>query len=1802
MANFTQNWVWVPDKDELFVRGHITDYLDNGMCRVAVKNGALELTREVNLDIVQNCNPTKFNKCNDMAELTHLNEPSVIYNLFLRYMDDMIYTYLGLFLVAINPYKKMPIYELKTLHKFHAASDDRLPPHIFAIAENTHRNLIANKRNQLILVTGESGAGKTENTKKVIQYLLLVTALDSEAEIHDKILRANPILESFGNAKTIKNNNSSRFGKFIRIFFDSAGRLSDATIDYYLLEKSRVSHQLANERNYHAFYQFLRGTDALELKEKYNLDPAKEYKYLNNSLAQIPNVDDAQDFKALNDAFGVIGFSKQEVEDIFKCLAIILLLGNFDFSSYKAEQASFTDDSDVASVAKMLGVPATDLTQNLLRPKVKAGREFVQTSRKASDVKSTIDAFAKHLYEKVFAFVISRINANLGNASGDHFIGVLDIAGFEIFDQNSFEQLCINYTNEKLQQFFNHHLFILEQSEYLREDIQWEFIDFGLDLQPTIDLIDTKKPMGVFEILNEQCILPKASEATFMDKLLGTWGGGQSKKFKPNKTKSGFIIDHYAGPVEYSVVNWLQKNTDPVSENLRALMPRSSNPFIRQLFEETESKPKLKTVSAKHKEQLRGLMEQLASTEPHFVRCILPNLEKKPNKFDKELVLNQLRCNGVLEGIRIARAGYPNKMTFDDFFARYSILNSEVVFTRNPKTNCELIIKHIKLDPETYRIGITKLFFKNGILANLEELRDVSLKKIITGFLSVSRGVMARRRFKRKIECIQASQVIARNFQKVHELVVEGKSPWLRLFVALRPMMKDSIKVMDLSDSIRKITEKLKEVEAAKAVLEAENGNLRTQLKSLEDEIISLQTMASEKADSLKKLQHEEASKSAKIEEIGRQLKEIKAVNEKLAREKALLSVSVGELQKESENAAGKVERITAEYDAEKASVVALKKQIDTLKVDMERTAEADLGSLKEELSALKGAKANLEKQLASTIEKNTVAQSSLSEQKTQLELKIKLLESRLGEKQELADAMQRLKLDLARLQGRVEELEVELLKKKEALAESQRNCEEITRKLRNITLSIEELAQLERSLSDERAKLTSLLSQIEESKKQLNSQVRDSATLSTAFQNLKYEAETLQKAKSEYADEVLRLRRQIDGLKEKLADKENVPPKMDDYAGLKLRLNELNAALRREKFENQKLIEEVGVLRQKVHDTFQSPSKKSALRRSVAMGEDLQLQHFEPDEVKNLRLRLQQEEANATRAENYAIELQKKLNKLQMSRGVNTYSDYEGKYLESQKRVEELEKKIAVVLSDQGAPDRLMLRSSSLGMVSSAASGDFARIYGDISKTLKVTREELNASKSEILRLKSLLRESEDELYEVKRANMRTLIGDYESELATLKVNNGTLEKKSEELAVLLHKYRTRSEEYFAKLELAESAVNISRRHEKQSQKELDEKRNEAKLLKEEIRVAETVIRQLRQDKNRMESAVHELKQQLERLALQVALLEERIAYLNEHYGENRATIALHNEEIRTLHQDVKFRLEKETELIKECKRLTVTNEELERIKTEVLAENGELMEENNALKAESADLKHERENLLNEKATHERKLEQTAKTTALLKELLEENARQIDVLNGLLRDLAGHKSRLEAEVASLQDQLKEKSLNLRLVREHAAEVDEEKSAIRQELATVQEKWNTSDSHYKRARTENLVLVEENEKLKLVNEELQRKATALEEKLYSNEQLKYLESHVASLGGEVDQLKHEVYEGELREQALAKQIKSLELDAGGKAAQLKKYNDENFNLQNMVGQYKVQVEFLHQDNAGKDLRIKALERELGER
>lgn len=644
----------------------------------------------------------------------------------------------------------------------------------------------------------------------------------------------------------------------------------------------------ANERNYHVFYQLLRGADPA-MKQDFLLGSAEteDFDYTKHGNDAISGVDDRDEWNTLIEAFHVMKFTEKEQAGILRTVAAVLHLGNIKAirESRRADQATLDSNAEAQArkVCQLLGVSADDFLKALLHPRVKAGREWVEKVQTPEQVNLAIDALAKGIYERGFGDLVDRINRQLdqtGSGGDDsHFIGVLDIAGFEIFDENSFEQLCINYTNEKLQQFFNHHMFVLEQEEYAREQIEWKFIDFGRDLQPTIDLIELPNPIGIFSCLDEDSVMPKATDVSFTEKLHSLWDR-KSNKYKRSMLTQGFVLTHYAAEVEYSTEGWLEKNKDPLNDNITRLLAASSDKHIATLFADcadpddeaggTRSRVKkglFRTVAQRHKEQLSTLMNQLHSTHPHFVRCILPNHKKRPKQFSAPLVLDQLRCNGVLEGIRIARTGFPNRLTFVEFRQRYEVLCKDI-----PKGYLEgqlvakMILEKLGMDKTLYRVGITKVFFRAGVLAELEDQRDNLIRDIMIQFQSAARGFTQRRIAHKRLYRAEATRIVQKNFQVYLDL---QSNPWWRLFIRMRPMLgatRQAAEVKKRDEMISQLEEKMQQEAAERQRVEDDRRRAEMDIQKIQKTLESERALALDKEEIFKRLQIREAELAEKLQ------------------------------------------------------------------------------------------------------------------------------------------------------------------------------------------------------------------------------------------------------------------------------------------------------------------------------------------------------------------------------------------------------------------------------------------------------------------------------------------------------------------------------------------------------------------------------------------------------------------------------------------------------------------------------------------------------------------------------------------------------------------------------------------------------------------------------------------------------------------------------------------------------------------------------------------------------------------------
>ncbi|XP_025817054.1 myosin-11-like isoform X11 [Panicum hallii] len=768
--------VWVEDKDLAWVDGEVFG-IDGQNAHVRTPKGKT-VTAKIS-DIHPKDTEAPPDGVDDMTRLSYLHEPGVLDNLAVRYAKNIIYTYTGNILIAINPFQRLPnLVDACTMEKYKGANLGDLDPHVFAIADVSYRQMINEGKSNSILVSGESGAGKTETTKLLMRYLAFLGGRSGTGErtVEQQVLESNPVLEAFGNAKTVRNNNSSRFGKFVEIQFDKSGKISGAAIRTYLLERSRVCQINSPERNYHCFY-FLCAAPSEDLK-KYKLGDPSSFHYLNQSACiNVDGINDAEEYLATRNAMDTVGITEQEQEAIFRVVAAVLHLGNINFAKGREVDSSVIKDDKsrfhLNTAGELLMCDCEKLENALINREINTPEGVITTTVGPNSATISRDGLAKQIYSRLFDWLVNRINASIGqDPDSNKLIGVLDIYGFESFKTNSFEQLCINFTNEKLQQHFNQNVFKMEQEEYTREQINWSYIEF-VDNQDVLDLIE-KKPGGIIALLDEACMFPKSTHETLSQKLYEKFKN--HKRFtKPKLSRTAFTIQHYAGDVTYQSDQFLDKNKDYVVSEHQELLNASKCSFVSGLFPpatEENTKSSKSSIATRFKMQLHELMETLSSTEPHYIRCIKPNSVLKPAIFENTNVLQQLRCSGVLEAIRISCAGYPTRKLFHDFLHRFRVLAPEILKEKNDeKVACQKILDKIGL--QGYQIGRTKVFLRAGQMADLDARRTEMRNYAARGVQSQYRTHVAREQFlvlRDASICLQ-SFVRARLACKQHEFL-----------------------------------------------------------------------------------------------------------------------------------------------------------------------------------------------------------------------------------------------------------------------------------------------------------------------------------------------------------------------------------------------------------------------------------------------------------------------------------------------------------------------------------------------------------------------------------------------------------------------------------------------------------------------------------------------------------------------------------------------------------------------------------------------------------------------------------------------------------------------------------------------------------------------------------------------------------------------------------------------------------------------------------------------------------------------
>jgi len=1526
---------WIADHKEGFIKAVITATKGDDVT-VHTENNE---DKTVKKDAVQQMNPPKFFMLDDMANMTYLNEAAVLWNLRSRYTNGYIYTYSGLFCVVINPYRRLPIYSQNVINKYQGKRRTEMPPHLFAIADNAYRNMLVDRENQSMLITGESGAGKTENTKKVIGYFAQVAAAakvegdDSakKASLEDQIVQANPVLEAYGNAKTIRNNNSSRFGKFVRIHFGTNGKIAGADIESYLLEKSRVTYQQPGlERNYHIFYWLLCGKYP-EFGEKLlcSLDAAL-YFFINQGCLTVDNMNDGDEMVAVEESFVVLGIEDSEKFPLYKCTGAVLHFGEMKFKQRpREEQAEADGTQDAEKVAFLLGINCQDMLKCLLTPRVKVGTEFVTKGQSKDQVVYAVAALSKAIYARMFTWLVARVNKTLDTKNKrQYFIGVLDIAGFEIFEYNTFEQLCINYTNERLQQFFNHHMFVLEQEEYKKEGIQWEFIDFGMDLENTIALIE--KPMGILSILEEECMFPKASDKTFLAKLYDNHGNGKHKSFgKPKPSKQSkyephFEVYHYAGTVQYNINGWLDKNKDPIQDCVVELMANSKEQLVSSFFKEPEdeggTKKKKKgsayqTISATHREQLGKLMAILKMTHPSFVRCLIPNEQKKPGILEAELVLHQLQCNGVLEGIRICRKGFPNRMVYSEFKQRYSILAPNAVPAGafvDGKVASEKVLAALDLG-DNYRIGHTKVFFKAGILGQLEEMRDERLSKIIANFQSRIRGYLIRKNYTKLQDQRIALSVIQRNIRRWMQM---RNWQWWKLYTRVKPLLnqaraEDEQKKMAeeyeaTKAELAKFQKKAKELEEQNVtLLQAKNdmvaqlsaggdtvseleeklalmigqkGELADSVKELEDKLADLESGSESLLEKQHKLEDQVSEQKKNVENLTLNLQkaeqekqtkdnQIKTLNEEMARQ----DENIGKLQKDKKGLEDTIKKTQSDLAAEEDKVNHLNKLKQKLEASIDEAAE-NLEREKKVRADVEKAKRKLETDLKLTqeaVEELDKAKHELEDGVKRKDGEISALNSKLEAEQNLVAQLQK---KIKELTARIAELEEELEAERSGRAKAEKASKALQQELDDLSQRLDEAggatqAQIEVNKKRE-AELQKLRRDLEESHLQSEAQLsalrkkqQDSVNeLSEQLDHANKNKQKVEKEKQQLKAEADELRGQIDHVSKGKGNADKATKQLEgQLSELNAKLDaanreiqELNVVKSRSQAENADLfkkLEEAESQANQLNKTKQS-LHKAFEEAKAALEEETRVRTKLQGETRNLQADLDSLRDTLEEEQGGRADLQRLITKANQEAATWRQRFESGEGGVSSEALEELKRKLSVKLNET---------ESLLEAATTKATG--------LEKANHRLRGELEDLSVEVERTSGIATQAEK-----RQRSFDKVIDEWKRKVADLQAEYEKSQKDGRSTAAEVYKLR-------AQLEESHDTIESVRRENKNLSDEIHDLTDQIGEGGRGVHELDKLRRRLELEKEELQAALEEAEGALEQEEAKVARAQQELA-----------------------------------------------------------------------------------------------------------------------------------------------------------------------------------------------------------------------------------------------------------------------------------------------------------------------------------
>ncbi|XP_036623147.1 myosin-10 isoform X4 [Trichosurus vulpecula] len=1872
--------VWIPSERHGFEAASIKEERGDEVMVELAENGKKAM---VNKDDIQKMNPPKFSKVEDMAELTCLNEASVLHNLKDRYYSGLIYTYSGLFCVVINPYKNLPIYSENIIEMYRGKKRHEMPPHIYAISESAYRCMLQDREDQSILCTGESGAGKTENTKKVIQYLAHVASSHKGRKDHNipgelerQLLQANPILESFGNAKTVKNDNSSRFGKFIRINFDVTGYIVGANIETYLLEKSRAVRQAKDERTFHIFYQLLSGAGE-HLKSDLLLEGFNNYRFLSNGYIPIPGQQDKDNFQETMEAMHIMGFSHDEILSMLKVVSSVLQFGNISFKKERnTDQASMPENTVAQKLCHLLGMNVMEFTRAILTPRIKVGRDYVQKAQTKEQADFAVEALAKATYERLFRWLVHRINKALDRTKrqGASFIGILDIAGFEIFELNSFEQLCINYTNEKLQQLFNHTMFVLEQEEYQREGIEWNFIDFGLDLQPCIDLIERPaNPPGVLALLDEECWFPKATDKTFVEKLVQEQGT-HSKFQKPRqlKDKADFCIIHYAGKVDYKADEWLMKNMDPLNDNVATLLHQSSDRFVAELWKDVDrivgldqvtgmtetafgsayktKKGMFRTVGQLYKESLTKLMATLRNTNPNFVRCIIPNHEKRAGKLDPHLVLDQLRCNGVLEGIRICRQGFPNRIVFQEFRQRYEILTPNAIPKgfMDGKQACERMIRALELDPNLYRIGQSKIFFRAGVLAHLEEERDLKITDIIIFFQAVCRGYLARKAFAKKQQQLSALKVLQRNCAAYLKL---RHWQWWRVFTKVKPLLQVTRQEEELQakdEELLKVKEKQTKVEEELEEMERKHQQLLEEKNILAEQLQAETELFAEAEEMRARL----AAKKQELEEILHDLES--RVEEEEERNQVL--------QNEKKKMQGHIQDLEEQLDEEEGA----RQKLQLEKV----TAEAKIKKMEEEILLLEDQNSKFIKEKKLMEDRITECSSQLAEEeeksknlaklRNKQEVMITDLEERLKKEEKTRQELEKAKRKLdgettdlqdqiAELQAQIEELKIQLAKKEEELQGALARGDDETLHKNNALKVVRELqaqiAELQEDLESEKVSRNKAEKQkrdLSEELEALKTELEDTLDTTAAQQELRTKREQeVAELKKAIEEETKNHEAQIQDIRQRHASAlEELSEQLEQAKRFKVNLEKNKQGL---ETDNKELACEVKVLQQVKAESEHKRKKLDAqvqeLHAKVTEGDRLRVELAEKanklqNELDNVSTLLEEAEKKGIKFAKDAASLESQLQdtqellqeetrqKLNLSSRIRQLEEEKNNLQEQQEEEEEARKSLekqVLVLHSQLADTKKKV-DDDLGTIENLEENK-KKLLKDM-EALSQRLEEKALAYDKLEKTKTRLQQELDDLM-VDLDHQRQIVSN--------------LEKKQKKFDQLLAEEKNVSARYAEERDRAEAeareketkALSLARALEEalEAKEEFERQNKQLRTDMEDLMSSKDDVgknvHELEKSKRALEQQVEEMKTQLEELEDELQAtedaklrLEVNMQAMKAQFERDLQTRDEQNEEKKRLLIKQVRELEAELEDERKQRALAVASKkkmemDLKDLEAQIETANkarDEVIKQLRKLQAQMKDYQREleearasRDEIFAQSKENEKKLKSLEAEILQLQEELASSERarrhaeqERDELADEIANSASGKSslldekrRLEARIAQLEEELEEEQSNMELLNDRFRKATLQVDTLNSELAGERSAAQKSES----AR----------QQLERQSKELKAKLQELEGSVKSK-----FKATISALEAKIGQMEEQL-EQEAKERAAAnklvrrteKKLKEIFMQVEDERRHADQYKEQMEKANARMKQLKRQLEEAEEEATRANASRRKLQREL---